>query len=236
MVSHGVIPLQGIHDDPELGGVVLEVSIGHVHDKRPDRVLANVFQVGLLDPEKVVVGYLLLVFSRPGADMLLETGDRRVQVDQQVRLRQPRIDDVEQALVEPELLVGEGYLGEQQGLGKDVVRDETFLKQVAGVQDFLQLLVALGQEGYLQGETVLFRVLVEQGKERVVGKPLGDEPASVMIGQHSGQRAFAGPDIAFHGEERVLHPAKIIAPGQRSGKNYHSRDPGTCAALSALTG
>src|SRR5580698_1711214 len=107
-----------------------------------------------------------------------------MEVDEEVRLDELCIQDVEQFLIEPEFLIGEIDLGEQQAFGKQVVGDRQGLKKVASMDQFFELFISLGHKEQFQRKSVLRRILIEFRKERVIGELLQDQPGIVMPGQH----------------------------------------------------
>ncbi len=176
--------LQRIDDYAEMGFIAEEVGIADVYEQRGDIVLADILGIGLLDIVEVFVGDGLFIGAVPLADIRLQFGYRRMQVDEQVGLDELRIQDLEQLLIELVFLVGEIYLGEQQALCEQVVRDRQGMEQIAGMDQFFELFIAFGHKEQLQWKSVLARVLIEFWQEGVIGELFQDQPGIVMPGQH----------------------------------------------------
>src|SRR5690606_4123902 len=85
--------------------IAKKVCIRSVDKKSFDVMLFYIMRVSLLNVEEVFIWNILFVRPVTLAYVRLKTSDRSVEVDQQVRLHELLMDDVEQALVEPELIV-----------------------------------------------------------------------------------------------------------------------------------
>ena len=70
---------------------------------------------------------------------------------------------------------------------------------------FFKLFVPLRHEKKLQGESILFWVLVELGQKGVFGKSFKDETGVKMTGEQVGQGGFAGADVSFHRNKVIVH-------------------------------
>ena len=205
MLPYFIVFVQRIDDHLQVLFVGQKIRIGRIHKNRFQVVLLDVVRVGFLDAEQVFVRDALLVGAAPLADVLLQPCDRRMQVNQDVRLEQLLVNDVEQALVQIEFICRQVHLGEEQTFGKKVIRDGDALKKVTLLNQLLQLLETFRHEKQFQRKGVLFRVFIELGQEGVVGKLLQDQPGIVMLRQQVRQGGLAGADVSFNSNKRILH-------------------------------
>jgi len=167
--------------------------------------MLDVAGVGFLYAEQILVGNFLFVRPVSFPDVLLQLVHGAVQVNEQVGLDELLVNNVEQALVQTELIFGQVHFCKQQAFGKKIIGDGDVLKKIFLLDEFLQLLVPFGHKKKLERESILFWIFIKLGQKRIVGKLLQYQPCIVMSCQHVSQRGFAGADIAFYGDEMVVH-------------------------------
>src|SRR6266849_5858628 len=129
----------------------------------------------------------------------------RLQVDDQVRLEDPRPEVLVDALVKGQLVRIEGDRGEDPVLGEQVVGDGHAAEQVL-LEQVLLLLEAREQEEELGLEGVLLPVLVEACEERVLLDDLVEPPAPEPLAQRSRQRRLPDTDRPLDHDVAVLQP------------------------------
>ena len=130
MLTFARIPLEGVEDDLQMCRVIEEVGVADVDEKGAGIVLLDIAGIGLLYGEEVIIGDALFVRAVPLADIGLQFADRSVEVDQDIRLYDLGLEDIEEILIEPELLVGKIDLCEQEAFGEEVVGDGDGLEKV----------------------------------------------------------------------------------------------------------
>ena len=151
--------------------VLQEVDLFYVYDEDGQFIVGfEEIKISGLDLFQVFRGYLLFVASATFADVSHQVVNRTMQVNQQVRLRESGVEDVEQALEQTVLFLHEVVAGEQKRFKKYIVGDNRLLKEVPLGELRLQLLVALGHEEKLHRKSISFGVLVKMGQEGVVRK------------------------------------------------------------------
>src|SRR5688572_20247289 len=115
-----------------------------------------------------------------------------MQVNQNIRLNELHVNDLEEPLVEPEFVIRQVDLGKQQAFGKQIIGDGDALEHVFLLHQVLQLLVPFGHEKKFQRESKLLRIFVKLGQERVVRKCFQDQSCIKMLGKQVCQRCFPG--------------------------------------------
>jgi hypothetical protein len=168
-------------------------------------MLPDIVGIGLLDVEQVFILYVLFIRPVPFPDIFLELVHRGMQVNEQVRLYHLLVDDFKQALVEPEFIVRKVHFGKKEAFGEQVVRNGQGLEKVFLMEKILLLLIPFGHEKEFQGKGILGRILIKLGEEWIVGKLLQDQAGVEMARQQMGQRGFSCSDIAFNGNEVIVH-------------------------------
>lgn len=138
-------------------------------------------------------------------DVLLQFGNGRVEVDQQIGLQELLVDDVEQALIQAEFILGEGDFGKQQTLGKKIIGDREVLEQIGLLDQFFELFETFGHEEELDRKGILIGFLIKLWKEGIVGEFLQHQPGVEFLAQQRSQGGFPGADIALDGDEVVFH-------------------------------
>lgn len=209
-----VFLIQRIEDDLQVLFIAQEIGIAGIYKQGFDIVLLDIVGIGFLDIEQIIIRDILLIRPVPLFDIGLQPGYRCMQVYQDIWLYKLLVDDVEQALVQPELIIGQGYLGKQQAFGKQVIGNGEVLKHVLLLQQVLLLLVPLGHKKELEGKCILRRVFIKFRQERIVRKFLQHQPRIVMLAQQVGQGGLAGPDISFNGNKIIFHAARSCTKGQ----------------------
>ncbi len=74
-------------------------------------MLLYVMRVRFLYFKKIFVGNFLLVRPCPFPDIFLQPAYRCMQVNNNIRLHKLLMNNIEQALVQPELIIGQIYAG-----------------------------------------------------------------------------------------------------------------------------
>ena len=75
-------------------------------------VLLYIIGIGFLNAKKIFISNMLLVTAVAFFYIFLQLFNGTVQVYQDIRLGDLRVDDVEKFLIEPEFFIGQIYLGE----------------------------------------------------------------------------------------------------------------------------
>ncbi len=182
-----------------------KIGIGSIHKKGFQVVMLDVAGISFLDTEEVFIGNILLVRTVSFPDVLLQPVHGAVQVNEQVGLDELLVNNVEQALVQPELIFGQVHFCKQQAFGKKIIGYSDALKKIFLLNQVFQLFVPFGHKKKLERESILFWIFIKLGQKRIVGKLLQYQPCIVMSCQQVSQRGFAGADIAFYGDEMVVH-------------------------------
>src|SRR5688572_5980344 len=146
---------------------VLEVDLAHVRNEQR--------RLRVMEEELVERGGELLEIARAQvrlglasalANAIEEHFGARLEVDDEVRLRQLRVEQRVDAVVEAELLLVERDRREDAVLREQVIRDDARVEEVALLQPHL-LLVTREQIEELSLECVRALVLVEAREERI---------------------------------------------------------------------
>jgi hypothetical protein len=210
MLARSPIFIQCADDRLQVPFIPKEVSPGRIHEQCLHIVLPDVVGIGLLDIRQVFVGNGLLVRSVPLSDILLKPRHRRMQVDKDIRLGDLLVDDIEKPLIEPEFILRQVHLRKEQALGEEIIRDGDRLEQIRLLRPILLLLESFCHEEKLQWKGVLAGILIEFRQEGVVGKFLQDEAGVVMLRQQVREGCLSRADIAFDGDERILHAGRKL--------------------------
>ena len=104
MLSVIVIFFERIQDYLEVFFIIDEIGIAGIHEQGLDIVLLDIMRVGFLQIEQVIITDILFVGAVALADIRLQFGDRCMQIDQDIRLDQLLMNDIEKPLVKPELI------------------------------------------------------------------------------------------------------------------------------------
>ena len=146
MLPFADIPVQGIEYDLQVRLVIQEVGVADVYENGLDIMLLDIIDIGFLDTEQVGVRDRLFVGPVPFPDILLQLTHRRMEVDQDIRLDQLLIDDIEKLLIEVELLIPQVHFCEEQAFSKQIIRYGDALEKVFRMHQFLQLLISFGHK------------------------------------------------------------------------------------------
>ena len=128
-----------------------------------------------------------------------------MKVDQYIGLNELLVNDIEKALVQQKLFIGQVYFCKKQALGKKIVGDGYALKKVLGVDQLFELLIPFCHKKQFQRKGILLRVFVKPGKKRIVCELFQYKPCVKMPRQEVSQSCFACTYIAFNGNEMVFH-------------------------------
>ena len=197
--------LQRVDDYAKMRFVAEKVGVADVYEQRTNIVVADILGISFLDIVQVFVGDGLFIRPVPLADIGLQFGYRCMKIDQEVGLNELCIQDLEQLLIELVFLIREIDLGKQQTFGEQVVGDRQGLKKIAGVDQFIKLLIAFGHKEQLQRKRILGGILIEFRQEGVIGELFQDQPGIVMSGQHMCQSGLSRADIPFYRNEMLGH-------------------------------
>src|SRR5436309_5053816 len=157
-LSHGPDLLDQVG---EIAAVLDEIDVRAVdHQERGLRVPVKVVPERLRQPLQVLRGDAALEVPVALAEPAQQHLRSSLEVDDEVRPREPLIEQLEDLLVEVELLRVEGDAGEDAVLGEQVVRKHALGEEVA-LAEVQLLAVALEEEEELRLERVLAGVLVE---------------------------------------------------------------------------
>lgn len=200
-----MFPLKRSQQGMEVLITAKEIHFRGIYYQRAHRMLADELHVHVVHLMQVSVGDLLFVSTVPLFNVLLQALDGRVQEYQDIRLRQLRIDDVEQLLVQREFIILKVHLCKQQAFHEEIIADSILGEQVTGGEHFFQLLVTFRHEEELQWKGVLVRLRVEFRKKRIISKTFQDQLRPQVFGQPGGEGGLSRADIAFYGDEAILH-------------------------------
>ena len=96
---------QGIQDHLQMFFVAQEVGIADIHENGADIMLPDIAGICLLDLKKVFIWNTLFIGPVPSSYILLQLTDRCMQIDEDIRLDQLGMNNVEQFLIEAEFLL-----------------------------------------------------------------------------------------------------------------------------------
>src|SRR5690606_20747763 len=185
--------------------IAKKVCIRSINKKSFDIMLFYIMRVSLLNVEEVFIWNILFVRSVTLAYVRLQTRNRSMKVDQQIRLHELLVDDVEQPLVEPELIVRQCNLRKQQAFREEVIRNRQLLKHVLLLKQFFELFEPFRHEEQFERKGILLRVFIKLGKKRIVSEFFEDQPRVVMFRQQMCQRGLPRSNIAFDCYEIIFH-------------------------------
>src|SRR5947209_5110687 len=170
MLPMGIVGIKGVNDDLQVFWIAQEIGIGDIHEDGIQVVLAYVMRIGFLYAEQVVVRYFLFIRPVSLPDVLLQPVDRRMEVQEQVRLDQLLMDYIEETLIKTEFVVGKIDLGKQKAFCKQIVGDGNVLEKVLLLDQVFQLLEPFRHKEQLERKRILLRALVELGQKGIIGK------------------------------------------------------------------
>ena len=99
MLPFSIIFIQCVYDGIQMGFISQEIGMGSIYKECFDIMLFNISRIGFLQAEQVIIRDGLFIGAVPFAYIFLQFAYRRMQVDQDIRLYDLRIDDIEQFLV-----------------------------------------------------------------------------------------------------------------------------------------
>src|SRR5205814_7317664 len=171
-LSHGPDLLDQVG---EIAAVLDEVDVRAVdHQERGLRVAVKVVPERLRQPLQVLRGDAALEVPVALAEPAQQHLRPRLEIDDEVRPREPLIEHLEDLLVELELVRAQRDCGEDAVLGEEVVRDDALCEELELAELALPA-IALEQEEELGLEGMPLRVLVEFPEEGILlDLPKGD--------------------------------------------------------------
>src|SRR5260221_7002566 len=105
MLSFTQVPFQRIQDHPEMFFIPQKIGVAYIHENSPDIVLTDIVGIGLLYIEQVSVRDRLFVRTISLSDILLQFTYRGMEINEDIRMDQLGIDNIEKILVQPEFLL-----------------------------------------------------------------------------------------------------------------------------------
>jgi hypothetical protein len=105
MLAFIQVPVQGIQDHLQVFFVAKKIGIAYIDKNGAGIVLPDIIGISLLDAEQVFIRDSLLIGPVPFPDILLQFTYRRMKINEDIRLDQLHIDDIEQFLLKSELLL-----------------------------------------------------------------------------------------------------------------------------------
>src|SRR2546428_3681675 len=193
-LSHGPNLLDQVG---EIAAVLDEVDVRAVdHQEWGLRIAVKVVPERLRQPLQVLRGDAALevpVTLAEPAQQHLRSG---LEVDDEVRPREPLIEHLEDLLVELELVRAERDRGEDAVLGEQVVGDDA-LREELELSQLALLAVALEQEEELRLEGMASRFLVESPEEGILLDLLEEEPRPELGGEPPREDRLADADGAL---------------------------------------
>ena len=118
MLAGLIFLIEGIKDHLQVFFIIEKISIARIYKQRLDMMLLDIIGIGLLDVEQVFIRYVLFITPVPFFDVCLESCDWSMKIDEDVRLDELLVYDLEQTLVETKLIIGQGHLGKQEAFCK----------------------------------------------------------------------------------------------------------------------
>ena len=99
MLAIRIFFVQRIGDHLKMFFITKEISVGSIHKQCFHIVLPDIMRIGFLNAEQIVVRDSLFIRTVPFFDILLQLIHRRVKVNEDLRLDQLLVHDLEQALI-----------------------------------------------------------------------------------------------------------------------------------------
>lgn len=195
--------IQRVQQSLEVFITAEKIHFSGIYHQRAHRVLADELHVHIMHFVQVSVRYLLFVGAVALVDVLLQALNGGVEEYQDVWLRQLRVDDVEQFLVEGKLIVFQVHFGEEQAFDEKVIADGILREHIPRSEHFFQLLITFRHKEKLQRKGVLIWLRIKFGEERVVSKPFQDQPGLQVIRELVGEGGLSRADIAFYGNKTI---------------------------------
>src|SRR5881397_1721629 len=193
-LSHGPYLLDQVG---EIAAVLDEVDVRAVdHQERGLRVAVKVVPERLRQPLQVLRGDAALEIPVALAEPAQQHLGAGLEIDDQVRPREPLIEHLEDPLVELELVRAERDRGEDTVLGEEVVGDDA-LREELELTELTLLAIALEQEEELSLEGMPARFLVESPEEGILLDLLEEEPRPELGGEPPREDRLADADGAL---------------------------------------
>src|SRR5947199_10780183 len=181
----------------EIAGVLDEVDVRAVdHQERGLRVAVKVVPERLRQPLQVLRRDGALEVPVALAEPAQQHLRPRLEIDDEVRPREPLIEHLEDLLVELELVRAQRDRGEDAVLGEEVVRDDA-LREELELAELPLPAIALEQEEELGLEGMPLRVLVESPEEGILLDLLEEEPRPELGGEPPREGRLADADGAL---------------------------------------
>src|SRR3989441_9954811 len=217
-LSHGPDLLDQVG---EIAAVLDEVDVRAVdHQERGLRVAVKVVPERLRQPLQVLRGdgafEVPVALAEPAQQHLRP----RLEIDDEVRPREPLIEHLEDLLVELELVRPERDRGEDAVLGEEVVGDDA-LREELQLAELALPAIALAQEEELGLEGMPLRVLVESPEEGILLDLLEEEPRPELGGEPPRESRLADADGAL---DRDVPPRGPVRRHPRPGRGDSRAD------------
>src|SRR5438132_1561515 len=181
----------------EVAAMLDEVDVRAVDDQeRGLRVTVKVVPERLRQPLQVLRGDTALEIPVALAEPAQQHLRAGLEIDDQVRPREPLIEHLEDPLVELELVRAECDRGEDAVLGEEVVGDDA-LREELELAELTLLAIALEEEEELSLEGMPARVLVESPEEGILLDLLEEEPRPELGGEPPREGRLADADGAL---------------------------------------
>src|SRR5438132_3147276 len=217
-LSHGPDLLDQVG---ESAAVLDEVDVRAVdHQERGLRVTVKVVPERLRQPVQVLRGDAALEVPVALAEPAQQHLRPRLEIDDEVRPREPLIEHLEDLLVELELVRAQRERGEDAVLGEEVVRDDA-LREELELAELALPAVALEQEEELGLEGMPLRVLVESPEEGILLDLLEEEPRPELGGEPPRESRLADADGAL---DRDVPPRGPVRRHPRPGRGDSRAD------------
>src|SRR3989441_13047991 len=214
-LSHGPDLLDQVG---EIAAVLDEVDVRAVdHQERGLRVTVKVVPERLRQPLQVLRGDAALEVPVALAEPAQQHLRPGLEIDDEVRPREPLIEHLEDLLVELELVRPERDCGEDAVLGEEVVGDDA-LREELQLAELALPAIALEEEEELGLEGMSLRVLVKSPEEGILLDLLEEKPRPELGGEPSREGRLADADESLDRDvpprgpvRRHPHPEREIA-------------------------
>src|SRR5881397_971627 len=222
------VVLYPLSHDPDLPGqvgeiaaVLDEVDVRAVdHQERGLRVTVKVVPERLRQPLQVLRGDAALEIPVALAEPAQQHLGAGLEIDDEVRPREPLIEHLEDLLVELELVRAERDRGEDAVLGEEIVGDDA-LREELELAELALLAIALEQEEELGLEGMPLRFLVESPEEGILLDLLEEEPRPELGGEPPREGCLAD---AYGALDRDVPPRGPVRRHPRPGRGNSRAD------------
>src|SRR2546428_7549356 len=199
----------------EIAAVLDEIDVRAVdHQERGLRVTVKVVPERLRQPLQVLRGDAALEVAVTLAEPAQQHLRPGLEIDDEVRPREPLIEHLEDLLVEVEFVHPERDCGEDAVLGEEIVGDDALYEELE-LAELALLPVALQQEEELGLEGISLWLLVESPEEGILLDMLEEEPRPELGGEPSREGRLADADGALDRDVPPRGPVRRHPPPGR---------------------